>query len=117
MCQKYGFLSFARYLSYKFVKKLLNAASKTGLDTRKTAYKKYSIQKLNQQENLYKIRLLKKLWNQNHANSKNVKEIIPPQKKQEILNEVFFKHFASKNQQPSFYISQTLVKNGLKCQF
>ena len=61
MCQKYGFLSFARYLSYKFVEKLLNAASKTGLDTRKTANKKYSIQKLNQQENLYKIRLLKKL--------------------------------------------------------
>ena len=29
------------------------------------------------------------------------------------LPQVFFKHFASKNQLPGFYISGTLVKNGL----
>ena len=29
------------------------------------------------------------------------------------LPHVFFKHFASKNQQTSFYISGTLVENGL----
>ena len=27
---------------------------------------------------------------------------------------MFFKHFASKNQLPGFYISETLVENGLK---
>ena len=30
------------------------------------------------------------------------------------LPQVFFKHFASKNQLPDFYISETLVENGLK---
>ena len=29
-------------------------------------------------------------------------------------SEVFFKHFASKNQQPGFYIIGTLAGNGLK---
>ena len=29
------------------------------------------------------------------------------------LLQVFFQHFASKNQQPGFYISGTLVENGL----
>ena len=28
-------------------------------------------------------------------------------------SQVFFKHFANKNQLPGFYISETLVKNGL----
>ena len=31
-----------------------------------------------------------------------------------ILPQVFFKHFASKNQLPGFYVSGTLVENGLK---
>ena len=31
------------------------------------------------------------------------------------LPQVFFKHFASKNQLPGFYISETLVENGLSC--
>ena len=30
------------------------------------------------------------------------------------LPQVFFKHFASKNQLPGFYVSGTLVENGLK---
>ena len=30
------------------------------------------------------------------------------------LPQVFFKHFASKNQLPGFYISETLVENGLR---
>ena len=29
------------------------------------------------------------------------------------LSQVFFKHFVSKNQLPGFYISETLVENGL----
>ena len=29
------------------------------------------------------------------------------------LPQVFFKHFASKNQLPGFYVSETLVENGL----
>ena len=28
---------------------------------------------------------------------------------------MFFKHFAGKNQLPGFYISETLVENGLSC--
>ena len=30
------------------------------------------------------------------------------------LPQVFFKHFASKNQLPGFYINETLVENGLR---
>ena len=30
------------------------------------------------------------------------------------LQQVFFKHFASKSQLPGFYTSRTLVKNGLR---
>ena len=36
----YGFLSFARYLSNKYGKKLIDTATKTGLDASKTASKK-----------------------------------------------------------------------------
>ena len=36
----YGFLSFARNLSNKYGKQLLDAAAKTGLDTLKTASEK-----------------------------------------------------------------------------
>ena len=31
--------------------------------------------------------------------------------------QVFFKHFASKNQLPGFYTSGTLIKNGLSSSF
>ena len=34
-------------------------------------------------------------------------------KKNVTLPQVFFKHFASKNQLPGFYISGTLVENGI----
>ena len=30
------------------------------------------------------------------------------------LPQVFFKHFASKNQLPDFHVSGTLIENGLK---
>ena len=33
------------------------------------------------------------------------------------LPQVFFKHFPIKNQLPGFYISETLVENGLKSHF
>ena len=46
----YGFLSFVRNLSNKCGKKRLDTATKTGLDTAKTASKKVFHQ-LNQQEN------------------------------------------------------------------
>ena len=36
----YGFLPFARYLSNKYGKQLLDTAAKTGLDALKTASKK-----------------------------------------------------------------------------
>ena len=45
----YGFLSFAINLSNKYGKKLLNTATKTGLDTLKTASKKVAIKQLKQQ--------------------------------------------------------------------
>ena len=45
----YGFLSFAINLPNKYGKKLLNTATKTGLDTLKTAPKKVAIKQLKQQ--------------------------------------------------------------------
>ena len=36
----YGFLSFARKFGYKYSKKLMDTATKTGIDAAKTASKK-----------------------------------------------------------------------------
>ena len=47
----------------------------------------------------------KHLWKSDIL-SKDAGHIIP-------LPQVFFKHFANKNQLPGFYISGTLVENGL----
>ena len=48
----------------------------------------------------------KHLWKSDIL-SKDAGHIIP-------LPQVFFKHFANKNQLPGFYIGGTLVENGLK---
>ena len=47
----------------------------------------------------------KHLWKSDIL-SKDADHIIP-------LPQVFFKHFANKNQLPGFYISGTLIENGL----
>ena len=49
--KEYEFLSFERNLSDKYGKKLLDTATKTGLDASKTASKKYFIEQRKQQVN------------------------------------------------------------------
>ena len=54
-----GFLSFARNLSNKYGKQLLDTATKTGLDALKNASKKQSIKHLKQQMDLQETKSLK----------------------------------------------------------
>ena len=54
----YGFLSFAKNPSHKYKKKLLNTATKIGLDALNTFYKSYSKKQLkNSQEIKLPIKL------------------------------------------------------------
>ena len=50
--KKYGFLSFTRYLSNEYGKKLVDTATKAWFDALKTASKKLSTKQLKQQQNL-----------------------------------------------------------------
>ena len=78
----YRFLSFARNLSNKYGKKLLNIATKTGLDALKPTSKKESIKQLKITDKNEETTLVF------DTNLRNVEEIvIPPEKGQEILNE------------------------------
>ena len=85
----YGFLPFSRNLSTKFEKKLIDTATKTGVDTAKSASKKVvhkiaeATEKLIGNETAEKIVKPKPML---HWNLRAVNElVIPPEKRQEIL--------------------------------
>ena len=85
----YGYLSFARNLSNKYGKRLLDTATKTGLDSAKTAFKSLVHEAAEATAELIGHKIAEKLVKPKYApeaNSRNVKEIvIPPQKRQGIL--------------------------------
>ena len=86
--KKYGFLSFAKNLSNKYLKEILDAAPKRGLDPLKTDSKKLihkiaeaageSIQNKIAEKNV-KIKLGMNVRNEEET-------VIPPEKIQETLN-------------------------------
>ena len=88
----YEFLSFARNLSNKYGKKLLNTPTKTGLDPLKTASKRVVHKAAEATGECLGNKIADKILNPKPLpgqNSRNDEEIvIPPEKRQEILNEL-----------------------------
>ena len=90
--KRYEFLSFMRSLSNKFRKKLLNTATKTGLDALKTASKKAVHEIAEATGELIRNKIGEKVVKPKpvlDVNSTNFEEIfIPTEKRQEILNKI-----------------------------
>ena len=94
----YGFLSFGKNLSNKYGKKLLDAAAKkrkkkkTGLDALKTASKKVAHKAAETTSKLLGNKIADKTIKSKpvpDAYARNIEEtIIPPQKREEILDEL-----------------------------
>ena len=85
----YGFLSFARKLGSKYSKKLIDTATKTGIDAAKTASKKTAkaIGDLIGNKIADKITSVGKTKEKEKTNKP--KEIyIPPDKRQQIINDL-----------------------------
>ena len=90
--KEYVFLLFMRNLSNKYGKKLLDIATKTGLEPLKTASKKV-VHKAAEATGEFlgnkiadKVMKPKPLPAQNSGNDEEI--VIPPEKQQEILNEL-----------------------------
>ena len=82
----YGFLSFARNLSNKYGKKLLDTATKTGLDAAKIASKKAAHKTGEAIGEFVRNKIAERIEKPKTAcdeNARNVKEIvIPPEERQ-----------------------------------
>ena len=87
----YGFMSFARKFGYKYVKKLMDTAIKTGIDAAKTASERveYNTRKTSTNYWWFQI-VLDTIYKWNI--SSNVFEVIEP-----ILNLLFFFIFLQKD--------------------
>ena len=86
--KRYEFLSFARHLSNKHGKQLLNTATKTGLDAVKIASKEEAKATGEFIGNKIADKIVKPKLAPDE-NSRKVEEIvIPPQKRQTILNKL-----------------------------
>ena len=82
----YGFFSFARNLSKNIEKKLLDSATKTGLDDARTASKKV-FQKTAEAAEQTGYKIADKQMFLPNENSRYVEvTVIPPEKRQEILS-------------------------------
>ena len=88
----YGFLSFARNLSNKYRKQLLDTATKTGLDFLKTSSKKVAHKSAEETDEFIENKISDKIVKPKPVpdeNSRNVEKlIIPPEKGEKILNEL-----------------------------
>ena len=82
----YGFLSFARNLSSKYGKKLLDTATKTGLDAAKIASKKVAHKTAEAIGEFVRNKIAERIEKPKTVcdeNARNVKEIvIPPEERQ-----------------------------------
>ena len=88
----YGLLSYARNLSNKYQKKLLDTATKTRLDAAKAASKKVVHKTAKTASELIGNKTAEKNVKQRpifEATSKNVEEIfVPPEKRENILSKL-----------------------------
>ena len=89
----YGFLSFARNLGYKYGKKLMNTATKTGIDAAKTASKRVAQKTEGATGDLIGNKIADKITSivkpKEREKTKEVKQIyIPPEKRQQIIDDI-----------------------------
>ena len=88
----YGFLSFARKLSNKYGKQLSDTANKTGLDALKTASQKVVQKAAEATGEIILNKITDKIVKPKFLPAENLRSVekivIPPEKRQEILNEL-----------------------------
>ena len=92
ICQAYGFVSFARIVSSKYGKQLLDTATKTGLDALRIASKKVVHKASEASGEFIGNKIADKIVKPKpvpNANLRNVEEIvILPEKREEILDDI-----------------------------
>ena len=86
----YGFLSFARKFGDKYGKKLMDTATKTGIDTAKTAYKRVVQKAAEASGDLIRNKIADKITSLGKTNSKEKEDerqeiYIPPEKNSKLL--------------------------------
>ena len=89
----YGFLSFARKFGDKYGKKLMDTATKTGIDTAKTASKRVVQKTAEATVDLIRNNLTDKITSigksKNDDKTKKIEEIyIPPEKRQQRIDDL-----------------------------
>ena len=89
----YGFLSFARKFGDKYGKKLMDTATKTGIDAAKTASKRVVQKTVEATVDLIRNNLTDKITSigksKNDDKTKKIEEIyIPPEKRQQRIDDL-----------------------------
>ena len=87
----YGFLSFARIFDYKYGNKLMNTATKTGIDAAKTASKRVVQKTAEARGDLIGNKIADKITSLGKTNYKEKEDerqdiYIPPEKRQQIID-------------------------------
>ena len=91
--QGYGFLSFAAKFEDKYDKKIIDTATKTGIDAAKTASKRVAQKTAEATGDLISNKIADKITSVGKTKEKTTKpaEIyIPPEKRQQIINDLRF---------------------------
>ena len=89
--QGYGFLSFARKLGDRYGKKLIDTATKTGIDAAKTASKRVVQKTAEATGDLIGNKIADKITSIGKSKEKTNKSeeiYIPPEKRQQIINDL-----------------------------
>ena len=89
--KRYGFLSFARKFSNKYGKKLMDTATKTGIDAAKTASKRVVQKTAKATRDLIENKIADKTTSLGKTKSKEKEEqkiYIPPEKRQQIIDDL-----------------------------
>ena len=89
----YGFLSFATKFGNKFGKKLIDTATKTGIDAEKTASKRVVQKRAEATEDLIGNKIADKITSLGKTKSKEKEKkeqeiYIPPEKRQQIIEDL-----------------------------
>ena len=85
----YGFLSFARKCGNKYGKKLMDTATKTGIDAAKTTSKRVVQKTAEATGDLIGNKIADKITSVGEPKTKETEEIyIPPEKRQQIIDDL-----------------------------
>ena len=89
----YGFFSFAKKFGDQNGKKLMDTATKTGIDTAKTAYKRVVQKAAEASGDLIRNKIADKITSLGKTNSKEKEDerqeiYIPPEKRQQIIDDL-----------------------------